>query len=163
MPRRGLLDVRRFVVPADVLATTLASLSSAGRKGFEAFVVWGGIREDGGKAFRFQTVLMPRQESYRTDHGLLVHIEEDAIDETNRSLNERGMILGGQAHSHPTGAYHSDTDDTLPLVTLLGGISVVVPDFALGQTDPGSLAWFRLMGYGRWLPIDDDVVITVEG
>lgn len=163
MSSRGLLDVSRFIVPAHVLDPTLEVLAEAGRNGYEAFVVWGGVREDGSANFRFLTAHKPRQESYKTQAGLLVHIDEQALFEVNRTFNERGLVLAGQAHSHPTDAYHSDTDDLLPLVTLLGGLSVVIPDFAQGgRADLRRFAWFRLIGQGRWLPPGPETDIVIE-
>ena len=39
----------------------------------------------------------------------------------NRTFYEQGLTLAGQVHSHPADAYHSDTDDAYPLMTLIGG------------------------------------------
>lgn len=159
MGRRGLLDVSRFFVPDAVLDPTLAALAAAGEDEVEGMVVWGGVR-DGDDAFRFQVAYQPRQRAYKTEHGLLVRVEADALDEVNRAFNARGLILAGQAHSHPTNAFHSDTDDLRPLVTLLGGLSLVVPDFARGgRADLDRCAWFRLHGYGNWRPADRTEVV----
>ena len=66
-----------------------------------------------------------------------------------------GETLGGQAHSHPTDAYHSDTDDHLALVTLLGAISLVVPDFAARRQPSADWFWARLVGAQHWAPVSD--------
>lgn len=163
MSKRGLLDVCRFIVPASVLNPTLEALGMAGKEGYEAFVVWGGIREDEGSTLRFKAAYKPRQNSYRTERGLFVQVEEEALFELNKTFNDGGLILAGQAHSHPTDAYHSSTDDHLPLVTLLGGLSVVIPDFALGgRSDLSRFSWFRLAAYDNWTEISEETKIEIE-
>lgn len=163
MSRRGLLEIDRFIVPTSVLDPTLEALATIGRTGNEGIVVWGGVREDDGTTFRFETAYKPRQQSFKTDQGLLVHVGENALFDINRAFNERGLTLAGQAHCHPTEAFHSDTDDLLPIVTLLGGLSVVIPDFALGgRSDLDRFAWFRLASYGRWLPISEATEIVID-
>lgn len=163
MRKKGLLPIRRFVVPTSVLEPTLKVLEASGRNGLEAFVVWGGTREDDGMTFLFRTAYKPHQESYRTERGLFVHVGEEALDSVNRKFNDRGLILAGQAHAHPTDAYHSATDDLLPLVTILGGLSLVVPDFAMGGlTSSDRFAWFRLCGYGDWTPVGNETEIQIR-
>lgn len=158
---RGLSQVRRFVLPADILETTLEALAEIGREELEGFVVWGGVRE--GEQLRFTSATVPPQQGLRTPDGLLVHVDGDALFEVNKAMNDRGEILAAQAHSHPTDAYHSSTDDLLPIVTILGGLSLVVPDFARhGLAARDRFRWYRLAGYGRWVEVDpkEQVVMT---
>jgi hypothetical protein len=158
---RGLLGIRRFIVPANVLDPTLGALARVGARKAEAIVVWGGRRE--GTTFRFTTAFAPRQQAYVTRGGLFVRVEDEALDEVNLLFHERGLVLGGQAHSHPDEAYHSDTDNTKPLVTLLGGLSVVVPNFARGgRQDLDSFAWFRLAAYADWRPLGPETALEIE-
>jgi len=145
----------------DVLQPTLKVLAETGRNGYEAFVAWGGTREED-STFIFRAAYKPRQKSYKTEDGLHVVVEEEALDRLNRDFNEQGLILAGQVHAHPGSAYHSDTDDLLPIVTILGGLSLVVPDFAAGGVEDRSrFSWFRLRAYGEWIPIGDETVIEV--
>jgi hypothetical protein len=161
-PGGGLSRVRRFRLPATVLDATLALLVPAARAGQEAFVVWGG-RAASDHELRFTSALRPRQRALATPDGLLVTVDGDALFEVNRTLFARGEILAGQLHTHPTDAYHSDTDDHYPLVTLLGALSVVVPDF--GRAGRGSLpqwAWYRLVGCGQFQPVDAVAAVVLE-
>ena len=64
-------------------------------------------------------------------------------------LFENHEELAVQIHSHPTEAYHSDTDDTYPIVTMRGGLSVVVPDFARTGLRGNGVANYRL-GTSGW-------------
>ena len=60
MSSRGLLDVRRFIIPASVLDPTLEVLAAAGKRGVEGMVVWGAMR-DGMHSLRFAAAFAPRQ------------------------------------------------------------------------------------------------------
>lgn len=149
-PRIGpLAEVTAFRVGPAVVTKTLATLAQAGREGSEAFVVWGGTVI--GDTFEVASAIVPVQTAHTTDRGLLVTVEGAALFEVNRELYRRGELLGAQVHSHPTDAFHSDTDDHYPLATILGSLSVVVPDFA--RHGLGSLnrwAFYRLAGPDQW-------------
>lgn len=147
---KGLLGVRKFVIQPDVIAETIKFLQQVGNYGYEGFVLWSGNIEDV-STFRFTTALVPEQQALITEHGLLVSVEGAALFRINKTIHERGEVLGGQVHTHPTSAYHSSTDDHYPLVTLLGALSVVLPDFA--RNSPGDIhhwAFYRLVGCGEW-------------
>ena len=159
---RGLADIWRFVLPMEILERSLDALAEIGRHGLEGFVVWGGVR-DGDGYLRFTNAIVPHQQGLRTPDGLLVHVAGDALFEVNKSLNDRGEILAGQVHTHPTDAFHSLTDDLLPIVTIVGGLSVVVPDFSRdGLAARKRFRWYRLAGYGRWVEIkpSEQVILT---
>jgi hypothetical protein len=95
-----------------------------------------------------------------TDSGLLVVVDGEALFRVNRAFHVRGLILAVQVHSHPTDAYHSKTDDAYPMVTLVGGLSGVVPDFGDGGIDRlDDWAWYRLTGSGEWKPLDSGTSI----
>ena len=140
---------------------TIRFLRTAGEDGCEGFVLWGGkiIGED---TFEFSSAIVPAQRASATRHGLLVTVSGEALFTVNRALYERGEILGAQVHSHPTDAYHSSTDDEYPLATLLGALSIVVPNFARrAPEDMEEWAWFRLSARGRWDPIDDATELEI--
>jgi len=59
-----------------------------------------------------------------------------------------------QLHTHPREAFHSKTDDLWPIVSQAGFLSVVIPDFAMGQPSLGG-AWVgRLDSDGTWRELD---------
>jgi hypothetical protein len=119
--------VEEFSVLKHIVSSTERSLRAAGRDGYEMFVLWSGRRK--GSRFEVCTAHVPRQTSYRLQTGLCVRVEGEALHKLNLLLFESGETLGAQVHAHPTDAYHSETDDTFPIVTALGGLSLVVPDF----------------------------------
>lgn len=156
-------DINEFVVPTELIEMTLETLRDAGSKGFEAFVLWGGEISDDGLTFTFGSVFVPEQTTSRTEDGLLVVVDGDALFRVNKAFYDQGLILGGQVHSHPTDAYHSATDDLHPMMTLVGGLSVVVPDFGKdGTLALDRWAWYRLAGPGRWEPLDQRTELRIS-
>lgn len=139
-----LSDIQRFVVPEHLLSRTFAVLREAGRGGNEAFVLWGGLREE--SEFVLRQAYVPRQEAIQSDEGLLVFVSGEALFEANRAFYEAGLIMAAQVHSHPTSAFHSNTDDSYPLVTIEGGLSLVIPNFAAAEVEQrDGWALYRLM------------------
>ena len=157
-----LAAVTSFVLPSPLLEATLEVLRKAGCRGCEAFVVWGATIDDG--VVRFATMLVPDQVAYQTDDGLLITVDGEALFQINKTLYERSEILAAQVHSHPTAAFHSETDDCYSLVTLTGALSLVVPDFGRDGLDGSHRwAWYRLVGEGQWSPLTSADRVTLVG
>jgi hypothetical protein len=150
--------IERFVVPRQIVEHTERSLREAGRQGNERFVLWTG--HPSGVRFDVRTSHVPRQTAYQLKTGLLVRVEGQALHELNVWLYDTGQVLGAQVHAHPTEAFHSDTDDTFPIVTTLGGLSLVVPDFCRAGLLPQSAA-YRLTRRG-WVADRRPVARLIE-
>jgi hypothetical protein len=137
-------------VAKQILEDSERSLRRAGRDGCELFVLWSGRRR--GESFEVLAGHVPRQTSLRTKKGLLVRIEGDALHKLNTWLYEHGHTLVAQLHAHPEDAYHSETDDTYPIVTQLGGLSLVAADFCRDGLVSDSTAAYRLSEEG-WVAV----------
>lgn len=141
-----LANAGAFRVPRTKIVETEEALRAAGADGYEVFVLWSG-RLDGG-SFEVRTLHVPQQSSYRLDTGLLVRVEGDALHRLNTWLYEHDELLGVQVHAHPTDAYHSDTDNTYPIVTTIGALSIVAADFAAHGLLNEATAAYRLTKTG---------------
>ena len=135
-------SIREFLVPSDICDETDRALRNAGLGRNEHFVLWSGVIDE--DRFLARTFHSPRQTAYRLETGLCVRVEADELDRLNRWLYEHGERLAVQIHSHPTEAFHSDTDDAYPMVTTLGGLSLVVPEFCRYGVRGPDTALFRL-------------------
>lgn len=142
----SLADVRTFRVPQPILETTEDALRGAGDDGYELFVLWSGVIRD--DALDVLTPHVPKQTSYRTSDGLLVRVEGAALHKLNKWLYRAKEILAVQLHAHPHEAYHSVTDDAYPIVTALGSLSIVAPDFARRGIMTSGTTAFRLTERG---------------
>lgn len=141
-----LAAAKRFRVPLGILEATEEALADAGADGHELFVLWSGKLN--GKTFDVSTRHVPRQTSYRTKSGLLVRVDGDELHKLNVWLYDAGETLGVQIHAHPSRAYHSDTDDTYPIVSTPGALSIVAPDFCGRGLLVRDAAMYRLVDAG---------------
>ena len=156
-----LLNVEKFVIEQDVLDATIEVLAEAGLRGVEAFVVWSGAISEPG-VFRFSSWHRPEQVSTAGREGCLVTVDGDELFALNRAAFALGEILAAQVHSHPTEAFHSQTDDTYPLVTLPGSVSLVVHDFARHRMEQiERWAWYRLAPDGAWRDLSETAEVVI--
>lgn len=153
--------IRRFRIPRESADETNEALQHAGQDGHELFVLWSGRITDT-RVFTINTVHVPQQSSYTLPSGLLVRVDGDELHRVNTWLFEHEERLVAQVHAHPRDAYHSETDDTFPIVTTEGGLSIVVPDFAaIGLEDPAT-AIYRLRN-GDWNQEPADILEVLDG
>jgi hypothetical protein len=160
----GLADVTRVLLRSELLEATHATLREIGREGVEGLVLWAGRRH--GSVFAVEAVLCPNQRALRSESGLCVLVDGAEIHRINTWLYRNRMELVAQIHSHPGEAYHSALDDTIPLVTTAGGLSLVVPEFARGAVDLARYAGYRLSADGEWVEVPCEALlqlIDVEG
>lgn len=146
--RPGLLDVQEINVPRSIAKDIHEFLRERGTLGIEAVGFWAGVRE--GNGFDVRAPIIPNQDAESSEHGLAVMIGSQALFDMNVLLHKNGWLLIAQIHSHPGRAYHSSTDDAYSVVTRVGGLSIVVPEFAAGSLDPRSWAVHRLDERARW-------------
>jgi hypothetical protein len=137
-----LAEVERFLIPSAIIDHTDRLLRAAGHRRAEMFVLWTGYVSD--KTFTAATAYVPEQQAHQLDDGLCVTVSGPALHTLNRWLYEHGQTLAVQVHTHPTEAYHSTTDDTYPIVTQRGGLSLVVPFFAADGVRGSGTALYRL-------------------
>ncbi len=145
----GFSDITQIVVPRDVCEACHVHLRRVGRAKFEGFALWAGTR--GGDIFSVHDALIPAQNGIKAESGVCVRVESNELHRINVWLYEHGYSVIAQLHSHPTEAYHSDTDDTFPIVTTVGGVSIVVPDFAQRPFELEECAVYRLMPEVGWV------------
>ena len=147
-------SICKFIIPPDICDETDQQLREVGRDGNECFVLWSGVIDN--DHFVCKTVHVPKQTAFRLSGGLCVRVDADELHRLNLWLYKNGERLGVQVHSHPTEAYHSDTDDAFPMVTTLGGLSLVVPDFCRFGVRGQGTALYRLTKSGwKEVPTDD--------
>lgn len=159
-----LQGVRRFRIRASAIRETEEAIQAAGQDGYELFVIWSGTLD--GDTFIVAEVHIPEQTSYKLDDGLCVRIDGSELHRLNVWLYEAQQTIGVQVHSHPTDAYHSETDDTYPIATLNGSLSIVLPFFGRDGWESSDIAVYRLR-QGYWLrlmcPLSDLVEVVDDG
>ena len=117
----------------------------------EGLVYWAGVQH--GRGGTVTTLIVPRADaSYRR-----IETSIEANSEVIETLAGHGIVLLGQAHSHPPGspARHSEGDDVLTFSPFEGAVSIVVPDFAVGDCDSWTWGVHRFVGgFYRFIPAE---------
>ena len=160
----GLTAIERVLVPVAAARRAQDHLRWMGQRGSEGFALWAGVVE--GATFSVLETVIPVQRGVRADDGICVVVDGSELHRINRWLYEQGMTLIAQLHSHPGEAYHSATDDTFPIATAVGSLSLVVPDFARNPFSLERCAVYRLAGDGSWIELSDAetrALIAIEG
>jgi hypothetical protein len=149
----GLLDIEQFQVPLGILRDIQSALQAGGVLGEERFVLLSGVRRKPRQAL-IRSAAVPAQIATAHEQGLSITIEGEELRRLNQSWAQRGEQLLAQVHSHPRYPFHSPVDDRYPIVTVEGGLSIVVPTFGFCTlTDLRSCAVFRLVeGEWEWVP-----------
>ena len=154
-----LQGVRKFRVEESALHETEKAIRSAGRDGYESFVLWSGTRD--GDTFTVAEVHFPEQTSYKLRTGLCVHVDGPELHRINVWLYEARQVIGVQVHSHPGNAYHSETDDAYPIATIEGSLSIVLPFFGRAGCKSSGIAAYRL-GKDGWVEISGPLSDLIE-
>lgn len=139
--------ITKVHVPSSLISETVNSLRSYGKNGCEGLVFLLGRIED--DTCHVEKVLTPPQQSIKSEDGVGYFITPETLFNLNKFLASSGLRLIAQVHSHPGTAYHSAADDRYCIVTVEGGLSLVVPNFGFGPTDLHCWAIYRLT-QGRW-------------
>lgn len=147
----GLSQLSRIYIPRNRSEQAHDHLKSVGKKHVEGVALWAGTIQ--GTTFRVSETIIPEQTALRLPSGLLYMVDDNELHRINVWLHKHGLILIAQLHSHPSHAYHSDTDDAYPIVTALGCISIVIPDFARGPLAPSRWAVYQLTRQG-WFELN---------
>ncbi|MBA3382785.1 MAG: Mov34/MPN/PAD-1 family protein [Actinobacteria bacterium] len=89
-------------------------------------------------------------------------LESEAIAELWRELVAERRSIRVQVHTHPGAAYHSSRDDALALVHTPGFLSLVIPDFGLGEVGLAGafLAEQTLEGLWVAVPLHERLEVT---
>ncbi|HEY5022590.1 MAG TPA: hypothetical protein VII30_08905 [Gemmatimonadaceae bacterium] len=154
-------DVRSFRVPRELVEGAERALREAGRAGYERFALWSGNVM--GDSFIAKTLLVPHQTAYKLERGVCVRVGGEELHRLNLWLYEHRETLAIQIHTHPSGAYHSETDDTYPIATQAGALSIVVPDFCRRGLFVNDTATYRLRrsGWDEMTPAQAQSLVTV--
>lgn len=147
--RVGFLDLEELRVPRRLADEAQAHLRAVGRRGNEGFALWVGRRAGG--TFQVDETIIPEQRGIQSASGVCVTVGSEELFRINRYLYSTRRQLVAQIHSHPTDAYHSETDDAFPIATTAGAFSLVVPDFAVRPFSLDDCAIYRLVPGDGWL------------
>jgi proteasome lid subunit RPN8/RPN11 len=131
--------ISRIILPVRFVNYVYEHLRTAGEAGVECVALWLGRQE--GNLFTVYSCVVPAQNGYRLEEGLLYNVGGEELHRINKWAYEQQIVLFAQIHSHPGRAYHSETDDAYPIVATLGGFSIVIPNFG---SDPIDIKYWKV-------------------
>ncbi len=145
---KGFSNINTIVLDKIHLKKAFNFLRYAGGKGVEGIALFAGYEDS--STFFIKDVIIPKQTGYILEEGLMYAVDGEELHRINVWLYENKMKLIAQIHSHPREAYHSEADNRFPIVDTYGGISIVVPDFAMGEMTIQEWAIYRLSLNKTW-------------
>jgi hypothetical protein len=153
------LCVQRVSVPRESALTTHKHLRRAGEMNCEGIALWVGRAEE--RVFHVYGAYIPEQTAVIDESGVCIVVGGDALHKLNVWLYQHEMQVVAQLHSHPGEAYHSETDNTFPLATTAGSLSLVAPNFARAPFALEDYAVFRLFPENGWVELPRDEVSSL--
>jgi len=79
-----------------------------------------------------------------------VTIRQTALPRLWALCRERGHGVVADVHVHPGGCGQSPSDQANPVMPRAGHVAMILPDFAVGQPEPGAIGVYEFLGAGRW-------------
>lgn len=156
---KGYIGINLVNVPKNIALEGHKFMRLMGRQGSEGLVLWIGVVD--GYTFNVTDLIIPKQKGVVSGGGVCVVVETEELRRLNYALYQAKKELIAQLHSHPTNAYHSSTDDEYPIVTTMGGLSLVAPDFASRPFDLRDYATYRLSEDATWDEMREEDVLKL--
>lgn len=149
----GFLSIEKIYIPKKCIELAYKHMRYAGALRVEGVALFAG--NDSENTFYVKETIIPLQKAMKFDEGLLYMVEGSELHRINVWLYENHMSLIAQIHSHPGKAYHSSTDDAYPIIATVGGMSIVIPNFAKDEINVQRWAVYRLSGDNEWIELNN--------
>lgn len=149
----GFSDITKLYLPKSCAVDAFDWMYNCGKRYVEGVALWAGVRE--GESFYIKKTIIPQQKAGNLEDGLIYFVDGEELHRISLELFDTGMQMIAQIHSHPNEAYHSETDDAYPIVTAIGGVSVVVPNFAKGGLNLYEWAVYRYFPESGWTELNE--------
>lgn len=130
-------------VPKGILEQTFAHFRACGRGRAECVTWWVGSRADVGAVAE---VVHPLHTASAGGYD----IDGPWQNEFWLRLAKDGLELRAQIHTHPGSAFHSSRDDSMAAVQTAGFLSLVIPEFGLGQASLNGAHLAERAPDGKW-------------
>lgn len=150
-----LTTVNKVLLPESIISETFNVMRKYGRNYQESVCLWIGKKYN--ERFKIMEIIVPIQENSMIDFN----VDSDELDRINRLLYQKKSLIIAQIHSHPSSAFHSETDDEFPIITTLGGFSIVIPNFGfISESELNEIKYFRLQIDG-WRKMNNEEIGSV--
>jgi hypothetical protein len=149
-------EISKIILPSSCINKAYKQMRVAAMQRLEAVALFAGIEEN--NIFHILETVIPGQLSQRGEVDLAPVVPEQEWQRIRSWLQENEFDLIAQIHSDPRQAYQVLPNETWSLIHVIGGISIVVPDFALGPTNPETWSVYRLAAGNKWIELDKNEI-----
>jgi hypothetical protein len=137
----------------DIVSTTFRTLRECGRGECECAAYWTGPAAE--------NLVDGIEHPIHTRSPFGYEVDDNWLTEFWRRLAASKRSVKVQIHTHPGHAFHSAIDDEWPIVSQVGFVSIVIPEFASGEPSL-ERAW---VGYlqedGKWRRLTSAVEVVI--
>lgn len=147
-----LLSLKRIFLPLNCVVEAYTHMRRNGAYLLEGVALFSGTVSN--QSFYVERTIIPKQNAVRLEYGLMYSVESEELHRIQVDLHNNKLALISQIHSHPSQAYHSEMDDRFPIVTKVGSLSIVVPNFAMDDIQIANWAVYRLSRQVVWEKLD---------
>jgi hypothetical protein len=146
--------VSRYRLTADTLEQSFAHFRNCGRGRRECQVLWTSAWSS---PDLISAVVHPRHNA----HGGGFVLDDAWLHQFWLDLGKTAFGIRVQVHTHPGRAFHSQTDDTFPIIHKPDFLSLVIPNFGLGPIGFEKAYLTEIQPDGRWqqVAIADRLVV----
>jgi hypothetical protein len=134
-------------IAAGVIEGSFKTFRACGGGRDECVVYWSGPLDDPG--------LVDRQHHPQHSAGPMGYAVDGAwLTGFFPSLTAERRKVRIQVHTHPGSTFHSSRDDGMALIYVPGFLSLVIPNFGLGEPSLGGSYLTVLDEHGQWQTLD---------
>ena len=148
-------------LPASVFTSTIRRLALAGSENRESAAYWIGTR--GGPEKTVESVVFADDYPDFQSGMFFAKSPMRTAFLIGKEIHHRGGALIAQIHTHPSEAFHSDTDNLHPISHRPGFLSVVVPSFGRDVRSIQDCRTYVYHGTGRWSEVSSDAEFSMSG
>jgi hypothetical protein len=94
-------------------------------------------------------------------HGGGFTLDSEWLHKFWLKLAETNSGIRVQVHTHPGGAFHSRTDDQFPIIHTPGFLSLVIPNFGLGEPSFKDAYLTEIQPDGTWQQVSISARLVV--
>ena len=145
-------DVSKIILPSSCLNKAYKQMRVAALQHLEALALFAGIKEH--NTFHILETFIPGQVNPKPEDTLSPLVPAGEMHRIRCWLEEKDFQLIAQIHSQHRTAPQVLQHAALPLLQLIGGISIVIPDFAHLPIKPESWVVYRLSAANKWIALD---------
>jgi len=89
------------------------------------------------------------------DRGI-IEFSSEGYTPLYERCEQLGLEVVGDVHTHPGEAFLSDSDRDHPMMSKLGHVALIVPNYAQGTVRPGNLCTNTYLGNRNWDTVNDN-------